>query len=209
MARFRAGRSDCGELAAKAHISDPARKSENVAKACGTIDDITCGTIDDIKGKSSQSVTRMLETESRDRVRSLPSLGASLCVMRDSWIGFKCRAGDGLRWAVCQRQRHCARRTVDRPSPTRSKTSGSSPATTGSPIAYSNPMTVVDHCCFAWIRLVDQPWTICPSTGAIGHIGPDQRTWYKGGEHTRCETPLGSLPWSDFAAHRRQLGIFG
>src|SRR5437773_1462298 len=122
MARFRAGRSDCGELAAKAHISDPARESENAAKACGTIDDITCGTIDDItcgtidditcgtiddiKGKSSQSVTRMLETESRDRVRSLPSLGASLCVMRDSWIGFKCRAGDGLRWAVCQRQRH-------------------------------------------------------------------------------------------------------
>ena len=141
MARFRAGRSDCGELAAKAHISDPARESENAAKACGTIDDITCGTIDDIKGKSSQSVTRMLETESRDRVRSLPSLGASLCVMRDSWIGFKCRAGDGLRWAVCQRQRHCARRTVDRPSLTRSKTSGSSPATTGSPIAYSNPMT--------------------------------------------------------------------
>jgi hypothetical protein len=149
MARFRAGRSDCGKLAAKAHISDPARESENAAKACGTIDDITCGTIDDItcgtiddiKGKSSQSVTRMLETESRDRVRSLPSLGASLCVMRDSWIGFKCRAGDGLRWAVCQRQRHCARRTVDRPSLTRSKTSGSSPATTGSPIAYSNPMT--------------------------------------------------------------------
>ena len=95
MARFRAGRSDCGELAAKAHISDPARESENADKACGTIDDITCGTIDDItcgtiddiKGKSSQSVTRMLETESRDRVRSLPSLGASLCVMRDSWIG--------------------------------------------------------------------------------------------------------------------------
>src|SRR5204862_8051297 len=99
MARFRAGRSDCGELAAKAHISDPARKSENAAKACGTIDDITCGTIDDIKGKSSQSVTRMLETESRGRLRSSP-LGASLRVICDSWIGFKCRAGDGLRWAV-------------------------------------------------------------------------------------------------------------
>ena len=176
MARFRAGRSDCGELAAKAHISDPARKSENVAKACGTIDDITCGTIDDIKGKSSQSVTRMLETESRDRVRSLPSLGASLCVMRDSWIGFKCRAGDGLRWAVCQRQRHCARRTVDRPSPTRSKTSGSSPATTGSPIAYSNPMTRSSiTAALPGTASSTSRGQSCPSAYAIGHIGPDQR----------------------------------
>ena len=62
------------------HIRDPARKSENAAKACSTIDDISCGTIDDIKGKSGQSVTRKLEPESRDRRRSLPSLRASLCV---------------------------------------------------------------------------------------------------------------------------------
>ena len=47
------------------------------------------------------------------------------------------------------------------PSSTRSKTSGSSCATTGSPTASSNPTTTsLDHCCEAWNKLVDQPWRI-------------------------------------------------
>ncbi len=68
---------------------------------------------------------------------------------------------------------------------------------------------VVDHCCFAWNRLVDQPWTIVHRPAQLGTSVLISGTWYKGGEHTRCETPLGSVRWSDFAAHRRQLAIFG
>ena len=27
---------------------------------------------------------------------------------------------------------------------------------------------IVDHCCYAWDTLIDQPWKICPSPAAIG-----------------------------------------
>ncbi len=47
------------------------------------------------------------------------------------------------------------------PSSTRSKTSGSSSATTGlSNRVFQSYDGIVDHCCFAWNSLVDQPWTI-------------------------------------------------
>ena len=37
---------------------------------------------------------------------------------------------------------------------------------------------ILDHCCFAWNRLVDQPWTIMSSVFAIGRAGSDQEDWY-------------------------------
>jgi hypothetical protein len=27
---------------------------------------------------------------------------------------------------------------------------------------------IVDHCCYAWNTLIDQPWKTCPSPAAIG-----------------------------------------
>ena len=34
---------------------------------------------------------------------------------------------------------------------------------------------ILEHCCYAWNKLVDQPWTIMSIGLRIGHIGPDQR----------------------------------
>ena len=34
---------------------------------------------------------------------------------------------------------------------------------------------ILDHCCDAWNKLVDQPWTIMSIGCEIGHIGSDQR----------------------------------
>jgi len=34
---------------------------------------------------------------------------------------------------------------------------------------------IIDHCCEAWNKLVDRPWTTCPSACAIGPIGHDHR----------------------------------
>ena len=33
---------------------------------------------------------------------------------------------------------------------------------------------LLDHCCEAWNKLIDQPWRISPSDGAIGRMGYDQ-----------------------------------
>ena len=56
--------------------------------------------------------------------------------------------------------RSCRCRPVRRSS-TPKKTSGSSCDRTGCPIASSNPSTnIVDHCCYAWNMLIDQPWKI-------------------------------------------------
>jgi transposase len=34
---------------------------------------------------------------------------------------------------------------------------------------------ILDHCCFAWNKLIDQPWKICQSALVNGHIGYHQR----------------------------------
>ena len=34
---------------------------------------------------------------------------------------------------------------------------------------------IVDHCCDAWNKLIDQPWRSCPSGCATGRMGSDQR----------------------------------
>ena len=34
---------------------------------------------------------------------------------------------------------------------------------------------ILDHCCDAWNKLVDQPWTIMSIGLESGHIGSDQR----------------------------------
>jgi hypothetical protein len=33
---------------------------------------------------------------------------------------------------------------------------------------------IVDHCCGAWNKLIDQPWRSCPSECAIGRMGHEQ-----------------------------------
>ena len=57
--------------------------------------------------------------------------------------------------------RSCRCRRV-RQSSTLKKTSGSSCGRTGCRTAFSNPSTqkFVDHCCYAWNTLIDQPWKI-------------------------------------------------
>ena len=38
---------------------------------------------------------------------------------------------------------------------------------------------IVDHCCYAWNMLIDQPWKICPSHAATGQSSVSQSEgWY-------------------------------
>jgi hypothetical protein len=54
------------------------------------------------------------------------------------------------------------------PSSTARKTSGSSCVRTGCRTASSNLFNdIVDHCCYAWNTLIDQPGKSCPSLIAI------------------------------------------
>ena len=38
---------------------------------------------------------------------------------------------------------------------------------------------IVDHCCEAWNKLVDQPWRIMSIGCANGRMGSNQWEWYK------------------------------
>ena len=93
-------------------------------------------------------------TSTRSQPKVAPNAHAILLLDQAGWHGAK----DSQSSARISRSCRCRRA---RPNSTRKKTSGSSCVRTGSRTAsFKSFDDILDHCCYAWNTLIDQPWKI-------------------------------------------------
>src|SRR5262249_46836552 len=53
---------------------------------------------------------------------------------------------------------------------------------------------IVDHCCYAWNTLIDQPWKLCPSRDATGQQSVTQsEDWYKLRRRVKSLRPIAGM----------------